>query len=101
MQQPSFCVGIYVHVLTLRPNIEKNVLEKQAVQKAHHDAHSHERSWEIGQQVMVKNMRPGPLWVPGRIISQTGPVSYQIQTDDAQVWKRHVDHLKPLEETNQ
>ena len=48
---------------------------------------------------MAKNMRPGPAWVPGRIVAQNGPLLYEILTDDSQVWKRHVNHLKVLEET--
>ena len=53
----------------------------------------------LGQRVMAKNMRPGPAWVPGRIVAQNGPLSYEILTDDSQVWKRHVEHLKVLDET--
>ena len=44
----------------------------------------------------MKNFRPGPDWIPGTITEQLGPVTYAVTTDDGQLWKRHVDHIKEL-----
>ena len=49
----------------VKPNLERRVCEKQADQKQQHDQHVRLREFTIGQQVMVRNMRPGPSWVPG------------------------------------
>ena len=45
---------------------------------------------------MVKNLRPGPTWIPGTVTKQLGPVTFFISMDDGQVWKRHIDHVKAL-----
>ena len=45
---------------------------------------------------MAQNLRPGPNWIPGVIIERAGPLSYVIETEDKQIWKRYVDQLKVL-----
>ena len=45
---------------------------------------------------MVKNFRSGDNWLPATITQQNGPLSYTVCTSDGQIWKRHVDHIKPL-----
>ena len=76
----------------LRPSIQKRVQEKQADQKHYHDAHSKYREFDIGQSVLVRNLRDGAKWIPGTIVERTGPVSYRVQVSD-QVWRRHTDQL--------
>jgi len=78
------------------PDREKTVVEKQSVQKEHKDRHSHERAWYVGEQVMARNLRPGPDWVPGVIVERLGPVTYLVEVDQ-RTWKRHADQLKSLE----
>ena len=80
----------------LKPNCEERVLEKQAKQKEKHDPRTKGREWHVGQSVMVRNLRPGPNWVPGVIVERAGPLSYVIETEDKQIWRRHVDQLKEL-----
>ena len=80
----------------LKPSCEERVLEKQAQQKEQHDRRAKSREWHVGQSVMAKNLRPGPNWIPGVIIERAGPLSYVIQTEDKQTWRRHVDQLKAL-----
>ena len=72
--------------------IQKRVQEKQADQKLYHDAHSKYREFDIGQSVLVRNLRDGAKWIPGTMIERTGPVSYRIQVSD-QVWRCHTDIL--------
>ena len=43
----------------------------------------------IGQRVMVRNLRPGPTWIPGTIVGRNGPLSYVVRVKGEQVWKRH------------
>ena len=49
---------------------------------------------------MIKNLRPGPDWVSGIIVERLGPVSYLVETSQRLLWKRHVDHLKPIDKTS-
>lgn len=46
----------------LKPSVAVVVRNKQADQKAYHDAHSKERQLAIGQAVWVRNFRNGPSW---------------------------------------
>ncbi len=48
----------------------------------------------MGDQVMVRNFRPGPDWIPGTITVVLGPVTYTVNTDDGHQWKRHTDQIK-------
>ena len=77
----------------LKPSIARQVEEKQASQKEKHDRHAREREFHVGQQVMVRNLRPGPAWVPGTIVKRLGPVSFLVEVSGL-IWKRHVDHLR-------
>lgn len=47
---------------------------------------------------MARNWRPGAPWVPGMVVEKLGPLtcSYQIQMENGQLWKCHVDHLHVL-----
>jgi len=53
---------------------------------------------EVGQPVMVKNMRPGDNWIPEVILKYLGPVSFLVDIREGRTWKRHTDHLKILAE---
>ncbi len=78
----------------LRPNLQDQVLSKQAAQKDQHDHHARSRSMEVGQPVMAKNMLPGDNWIPGVILKQLGPVSFLVDVGEGRTWKRHLDHIK-------
>ena len=77
----------------LRPSVERKVLQNQANQKKHHDAHSKDRSFDIGETVWVANLRGEPKWLRGVIIEQTGPISYRVSVGD-DIWRRHIDQLR-------
>ena len=86
----------------LKPDCERQVLEKQSQQKSSHDRrHARDCRWFVGQRVMARNMRPGADWVPATILEVKGPVTYLVETDEGQVWKRHLDQLKELEQKKQ
>ena len=79
----------------LRPDTEAHVQDQQARQKKNHDhQHARLRQFAVGDAVFAKNFRPGPDWLPAQVTAKLGPLSYLIKTDDKQVWRRHVDHLK-------
>ena len=80
----------------LNPSCEQHVFDKQSLQKSQHDRHAKERDFDIGERVMVRNLRPGPKWIVGIVKQKSGPHSYVVETEDKKMWKRHVDHLKAL-----
>ncbi len=77
----------------LVPNTEGSVTAQQAQQKLHHDNHCCRREFAVGQRVLARNQCSGPTWIPGTIVKQQGPLSYQVQAAENRVWRRHVDHL--------
>lgn len=80
----------------LRPDVDGTVASKQAEQKRQHDLHAKKRDLFIGQRVMVRNLRPGPRWIPGTVVERNGPLSYLVQVNGNQMWKRHIDHLREM-----
>ena len=80
----------------LQPDPARRVCEKQAEQVTHHDQHAKQRSFQVGQRVMVKNMRPGPDWIPAVIAQQLGPVLFLVDVEPDLRWKRHIDHIREL-----
>lgn len=78
----------------LQPDCERSVLDKQSQQKMTHDRSSRLRAWSVGDKVMARNLRPGPDWVPATIVDVLGPVSYMVETEEGQRWKRHSDQMK-------
>ena len=75
------------------PDITKQVEHAQMSQKQCHDGHSTTRSFQQGDKVLVRNYRSHPSWLPGIVKGVLGPVSYQVELKDGQLWKRHVDQL--------
>lgn len=43
---------------------------------------------------MAGNWSSGPDWVPGVIVEQLGPLTFQVRTQQSQLWKRHVHYLR-------
>ena len=76
----------------LRPSLKDHVSQKQAQQSQQHNSHSKDRQFDIGQPVLLRNLRGEPKWLEGTIIEKTGPVSYRVQVGDL-IWRRHVDHI--------
>ena len=75
----------------LRPDSSVKVAERQAEQKRHHDSHSDQRSYKMGDNVMARNFRGGPKWLPGVVAEVKGPLSYVIQMKNGTMWRRHVN----------
>ena len=80
----------------LRLDVKRNVQQKQAAQKSHHDQQAKPRQLQVGQPVMVRDFHHGN-WQPGVITSIGGPLSYTVTLDDGRTWNRHIDHIRTRE----
>ena len=78
----------------LRPDVGKFVRDRQDAQKVSHDRRVRDRSFVVGDRVLARNLRPGPDWIPGTIVEVLGPVTYIVEVDGGQRWKRHIEQLK-------
>ena len=54
----------------------------------------------IGENVMAKNYRSGPKWLPGVIVEQLGTLTFLVQLDNGMFWKRHVDQLRGRDQSS-
>ena len=62
-------------------NTAVGVQAKQEQQKSTHDTTAQNRSFSVGQSVLVRNFAGGERWLPGHIIEPVGPVSFMIELD--------------------
>ena len=49
------------------PDITSRVQQKQASQKASHDKNAKQRSFNVGDQVYIRNFTEGGSWIPGKL----------------------------------
>ncbi len=68
----------------VNPPVDYQVAEKQASQKSQHDRRAKAREYHIGQEVTVRNLRPGAKFVPGVVIERQGPLVTWLQSMMAQ-----------------
>ncbi|XP_049519492.1 uncharacterized protein K02A2.6-like [Dermacentor silvarum] len=64
---------------------------KQSVARPRRDRHI-----AVGDQVMARNYRGRPNWVPGVVVEQSGPVSFNVRATTPRgsfTWRRHKDQL--------
>ena len=78
----------------LRPDIPGVVTSKQTIQKKYHDRHVRMRTFTPGQTVMARDYLSSKKWVPGVIVSRSGPLLYQIQLSDNRIIIRHPDQIR-------
>ena len=57
------------------------------------------QSFDIVEEVWVRNFNLGEKWIPGSIVAITGPVSYQASTETG-LLRKHVDHLRKRKHTD-
>ena len=67
----------------LKPDLEVAVRKKQTKQKAAHDYHATDHSFEEGASVYVHNQASSPKWIIGTIVKKTGPGSYLVQLENS------------------
>ncbi|XP_043502770.1 uncharacterized protein K02A2.6-like [Polistes fuscatus] len=51
------------------------------------------RAFTIGASVFARNFGQGSNWMPGEILQQTGPVTYEVRVGDS-IIRRHIDQLR-------
>ena len=81
-----------MHLLT--PEIVAEVVQKQAIQKPAYDCWAKARKFHMGQEIMCKNLRPDPKYIPGVIVERQGPLTYLMEVHNDIIWHRHSDHLE-------
>ena len=89
-------LGHNLHTLfdLLKPDIEKQVLSKQADQKEYHDKRAKPHYFSSNQPVMVRDFRLNTdKWIPGTVVESLRPVTYKVQVEGGNILKRHIDHM--------
>ena len=82
----------------VHPNkgVKETVLSKQESQKAHYDATiPRELNLQPESPVMVRNYSTvsKDLWVPAKVLKQTGPVSYKCELPGGTIVRRHQNQI--------
>ncbi|XP_040070861.1 uncharacterized protein LOC115320361 [Ixodes scapularis] len=78
----------------VKPSVGERVARKQFLQTA--SRRGHDRDFAVGDHVLIRNYCGKPKWVPGVILAQHGPVSYQVRATTSRgsfTWRRHKDQL--------
>ncbi len=93
--QRKYCVdGNYAVLWTLYILIwQGRVQEQQQKQKVYHNKRAREQNFCVGDLVLLLNITYGPKWIPGHIVTLTGPLSYKVILGDGRVVRRHVDQI--------
>ena len=80
----------------LKPDLHIRVEEKQEKQKQYHDRIAHQRSFAVGDLVFIRNFSRSSTdqWIPGEVISTTGPRSFRVIVPDGRILRRHIDHIR-------
>ena len=78
-----------------RPNVGAWVRAQQANQKEGHDPHARDCEFEVGTQILAKDVRDSS-WNLGIFVARCQPLSFVVKLNSGQTVRRHVDHLKKL-----
>ena len=82
----------------LKPDNERQVLDKQSTQKEAYDKHSNVREFEVGDLVMVRNYRDKHVtWLPGSITKKLGQVTFVVILNNGSQRKSHIDQIRRRE----
>ena len=84
------------HWNLLQPDLEQTILTKQASQRENHDKHAKSRELCVRDTVMANNPKPGFPAVAAVVKKRLGPLTYLVETQSGQTWKRHIDHLRSI-----
>ena len=88
------------HLDLLLPSIADKVQRNESLQKQTHDYHTRDHQLQIDDLVLAKNHGQGPPWIPGKILKQSGAVTFLVELTDGTIIRHHLDQLK-LNMTNQ
>ena len=79
----------------LFPDISKTVEKAQDRQKKSHDNSKKLRMFSVGEKVLAKNFRLShPKWLIGKVVKDSGPLSYVIKLTNGTEIRRHVDYVR-------
>ena len=78
----------------LRPEVGVRVSERQEQQQQRHNQHCQHRELSLEQLVWVRNWRAGARWLKAKVQKQLGPLTYLVQLENGECWRRHIDHLR-------
>ena len=53
----------------------------------------HNRNFECGQSIVVRDYRGNNKWASGTIEQKTGPMSYRVETEAGSERRRHADQI--------
>lgn len=77
-------------------SIATRVAAKQQDQKDHHSVTARHLQFHPSETVAIRNYTPrGPKWIPAKVQSQTGPLSYRCALQEGGLVKRHQDQMIP------
>ena len=88
-RRPRTCLSL------LKPGNEQRDKSQRAMEESRSPRKL--RELETGACVNVRNYSTGDKWLPGQILSRTGPVSYKVRVQGGTV-KRHLDQILPRSE---
>uniref|UniRef100_A0A1I8GG86 Kazal-like domain-containing protein n=1 Tax=Macrostomum lignano TaxID=282301 RepID=A0A1I8GG86_9PLAT len=77
----------------VRPDVSAAVTRRQEAQKLQHDRRARARSFEEGDDVVVRDFTGQQKWLPASISRQTAPLSYECRLPDDRIVRRHADHV--------
>eukprot|EP00731_Ephydatia_muelleri_P001691 Em0001g1691a len=80
------------HLSQLHP--EGRIKNAQRRQKRDHDKTVKQRTFTVGDNVLVLNFGSGPKWLLGTVTQMRGPVSVQVQLTDGRSVHRHLDQVR-------
>lgn len=75
----------------IKPNIKNHVITKQ--EEMCNRRNFHDRQFECGQSVIVRDYRGNQKWQQATIKQKTGPRSYRVETHEGSEWRRHTDQI--------
>ncbi|XP_016343694.1 uncharacterized protein LOC107689988 [Sinocyclocheilus anshuiensis] len=75
------------------PNVASVVEKAQAKLCRRCQVHAKERTFAVGDKVLVRDYRRGKKWMPVVVSAKTGRVSYTVDVGLSVHWRRHVDQI--------
>ena len=65
----------------------------QERQKGAQDGHTKHCRFQVGDDVSVHKFGGTTEWIPGKVLSQSGPLSFRIELEGGSVVRRYIDHM--------
>ena len=80
----------------LFPDVAARVESRQTRQAQQHDNSRSLRTFKVNDTVYVRDFTSSSTkWLPGTVVTVTGPLSYHVQLSSGETVRRHVDAIHP------